>query len=136
MKKLCVTIGLALVLFSGCSIKSKTAIPLCRVVTQVDVQWIHEDAPRHYTLTSMDEIQPVLIYLRTLRPVGQPAVDPERLDADSWKIVIHRSDGSQRVYRQQGEEYLSRDSSPWNLIDAAKGSRLALLFQDEKGEDF
>jgi len=136
MKKILLSFVLILALLSGCSFQKKPPIPLCRVVTHVEVQWVRNDEPSHFTLTDMADIQPVLIYLRTLDPMGQPTIDPEDLDTDAWKIVIHRSDGSRRIYRQQGAEYLSRNSSPWTLIDSSKGSRLKALFTHKKGEDF
>lgn len=136
MRKICMALAWILALLSGCRMGQKEAVPLCRVVTHVDVHWVHNSEPRNFTLTDMVQIQPVLIYLRTLDPMGQPVIDPEDLDTDSWKIVIHRSDGSQRIYRQQGGEYLSRDSGPWVLIDPAVGNRLQVLFHSLKGEYF
>ena len=136
MKKFFLLFVLILALLSGCSMRKKEPIPLCRVVTHVEVQWVHNGEPSHFTLTEMDDIHPVLIYLRTLDPMGQPTIDPEDLDMDAWKIVIHLSDGRKRIYRQQGTEYLSRDASPWTLIDSSKGNRLKALFRHKKGEYF
>ncbi len=114
--------------FSGCG-RNKTADPLCRVVTGVDIFCQHENVQirRHYTDTQ--KMEWVLIYLRLLKPRSNPKTDPESIDADVYNITLHFSDSTKKTYRQKDHRYLSKDAGPWQTIDPGKAAGLYALMR-------
>lgn len=122
--KLILSVFSALIL-SGCS--QKEAVPLCRVVTQVDIFCQHEDVQirRHYT--DSQKMEYVLLYLRHLKPKGIPATDPDTVDADVYNITLLLSDGNEKAYKQKDHRYLYTDTRSWRTIDPEQAAGLYQL---------
>lgn len=114
MKK-CLFFLLVFMSICGCGRKN-TVLPTYRAVTQIDVVTKHGDdmLRRHYT--SPEKMQYVLTFLRLLKPVGKPDVNPEALTQDMFLIVLTRSDGTKVYYRQTGHRYFAKDSQSWFSI--------------------
>lgn len=106
---------LVLISISGCGRKD-AVLPTYRAVTQIDVVTKRGDdvLRRHYT--SPDKMQYVLTFLRLLKPVGKPDVNPETLTQDMFLIVLTRSDGTKVYYRQTGHRYFAKDDQNWFSI--------------------
>ncbi len=114
-------------IMSGCGTVDSSAIPICRVVTQVDISCRQENMflQRHYT--DSKKMESVLLYLRLLKPLGKPNTDPDSIARETYNITIHFSDGQKRVYRQKAHRYLSIDNHPWRAIDPEQASELYAL---------
>lgn len=129
MKKkfsLFVMLCVAVTAMCGCQNKSR---PLCRVVTQVDITCDHEGIPIHRHYTETEKMEAVLLYLRLLRPGGQPVTDPDTVNADIYEITVSLSDGQQRVYRQKDHRYFREALSGWQNIAPDRASRLYTLMR-------
>lgn len=113
---------------SGCR-ANNTPVPLCRVVTGVDISCRQEHMliRRHYT--DHKKMQSVLLYLRLLDTQTASGVDPARIHDDVYEITVHLSDGNQHVYRQAAHRYFRRGSQPWQVIDPAQAAQLYSLMR-------
>ena len=117
----------SVIIMSGCV--KKNAPPPCKVVTQVDISCRQENLllQRHYT--DPEKMESVLLYLRLLKPMGQPEQMPPPQLGDLYHITVSLSDGSKRNYLQMAHRYFSRDSRPWELIDPKQAAGLYFLMQ-------
>ena len=102
---------------------------LCQVVTAVDISCQEEDVPirRHYTQTQ--KMEAVLLYLRLIKPLGKPAIDPESLPDAEFQITVHLSDGTQKVYYQKDHRYFAKEHRLWQSIDPEQASGLYSLMR-------
>lgn len=113
---------------SGCG-KQYTPVPLCRVVTGVDISCRHEDAliRRHYTDT--EKMEAVLNYLRLVGKGSIPKLDPESLDAEVFEITLQLSDGCQKQYRQTAHRYFYRQQGGWQTMEPSHSAKLYTLMR-------
>ena len=123
-----------LLLFLGClwlcGCKSKPVQPTAPVlVTQVDIHAQHQGQMASYHYLDARKMEAVLYYLRTLENLGPAKTDPERIIGDSYRIDVIFSDGSRRIYRQQANRFLSRNSRPWHRINAGRAALLYPLLE-------
>ena len=79
------------------------------------------------TYTQENKMRAVLTYLRLLEPGGYAPIDPETTRTENNVITVILSDGSRRVYRQTGTEFLQKDHHPWQRIRGISPKRLYLL---------
>jgi hypothetical protein len=118
-------------MLSGCIRHEQTATqPSVRVVTEVTVEQLQTDDPIFRRYTAEESIGKMLNYLRLLRPWSMPGLDPEPLEGDVYRIIVHYSDGHQTVYHQKSDSYLSIDLHTWQRIDPDVGDRLEALLED------
>lgn len=115
-----------LLFLPGC-MKKNTA--LCRVVTQVDIVGQEKDVQIHRHYTDTEKMQWVLIYLRTLNPGIKPQTPPEEALAETYKISLKFSDGSEKIFRQADHRYYSAEFHPWQSIEPGKASGLYALMR-------
>ena len=111
-------------LLSGCKAKEFVPEEPLVYVTQVSVDYEYRLSHLRRSYTDSDKMDVFLYYLYDLSPHGKPEEDPEQIQGDSCKITLSLSDGTQRVYRQIGSQYLSIDWQPWQKINQGKGSVL------------
>ena len=127
---------LALFFFSisGCGKKDSSVSPY-RAVVGIDIVTKHDGhmLRRHYT--DPEKMQYVLTFLRLLKPVGTPELDPEALTQDMFLLVLTRSDGSRVYYRQTGHRYFARDTQDWFCIAPEQAVRLYELLAHMPGDD-
>lgn len=116
-------------LLPGCGNITKEEMPLCRVVTQVDIIGQEKDVQIHRHYTDTEKMQWVLIYLRTLDPGIKPQTPPEEALAEIYEISLKFSDGSEKVFRQADHRYYSVGSHPWQSIEPGKASGLYALMR-------
>lgn len=119
------TLTVFLFFFSGC--QKQIPRPVGRAVTQVDVIYRRPGQTLTRTYTQENKMRAILTYLRLLEPGGYAAIDPETTRGESSTITVTLSDGCQRVYHQQGSEYLRRDHTPWQRIRGLSSHQLYLL---------
>ena len=122
---LCAAVVSAVII--SASLRSDTPQALVRVVTHVDVysQLDAVKVQRHYN--TPEKVESVLLYLRLLKPRYDPELNPDRYTGNLFRITLHFSDGSTRVYQQRAHRLLSRDGRPWLAIDPAKAAGLYAL---------
>ena len=111
------------------SAASHTPPALTRVVTHIDITSQQENATiqRHYHNT--EKVESVLLYLRLLRPLYKPEVDPDTIDGDVYEIKLHYSDGQSRTYRQKAHRFISSDRHPWQTVDPEHAAGLYELMR-------
>ena len=124
MKKLLFLL-FSLLLLTGC-----TAKPHYKVVQQ-----IHITVPAgEYRYHASDKVQKYLYYLRSLKTWGPAELDT--LQGDHYQITLYYSDGSNRVYRQLGDQCVAVGNGGWKKIRSDNGDKLRLLLEaippDEK----
>ena len=108
-------------LLSGCNGKPPQAPNL---VTGIHVAGVHQDAPLEIFYSDPRKMEAILYYLRSLEDLGAPDTDPERIMGDRFKITVSFTDGSQNIYRQQADRFLSYNSHPWQKVDPRKAGLL------------
>ena len=108
-------------LLTGCQPKAPEKP---RLVHEILITGVHQDAPLEIFYSDPRKMEAILYYLRSLEDLGRPDTDPERIMGDRFKITVSFTDGSQNVYRQQADQFLSRNSHPWRIIDSNKAKLL------------
>ena len=135
MKKYWKLVTIILLMSFCCSACKKQASPSApAVVTQVDVIYRTREQTLHRTYLHPDKLDAVLFYLYKLSPYGIPDINPETLQMDSCRITVQLSNGSQQVYRQRGDRYLSVDCGRWQKINPGKGAQLLYLIRILPGD--
>ena len=127
---------LSVFLLSGCG---KGKAETVRVVTRVDVVCDRGCTVRRSTFTDPAQMERVLNYLRLQQPRGVANLDPERMKGETYRIDLHLSDGTHRVYYQRSGGYYSQDLHRWQRIhreDAAGLRELVLLQEGQKTPPF
>ncbi len=124
-RKFCLLCCVLFCILPGCGAKHTSNPP--RLVTQVEIQCSRSGAAlqRHYT--APEKMSSVLNYMRRLEGHGPPDTDPERILGDAYKIILHLSDGQQRVYYQRADRYFSRCCGPWEVIDPVQAAALSAM---------
>lgn len=125
---------LVLFIFSGCSrihTPDETS-PDLRMVTRVDVACTRDGETIRRSYTAPEKLEAMLLYLRLLDPQGRADTNPEELVGTASEITLHFSNGQNRVYRQRGDRFLSKDAEPWQNIDREHAEKLypLLLLMD------
>lgn len=115
------------VMMCGCNRKNTN--PVYRAVTQIDIVTEYEDRLLHRHYTSPEKMRPVLLYLRLLKPYGQPVQMPENTD-DVYLISIALSDGQRHYYRQASHKYLSIENGPFKSIDPGQAANLYTILRE------
>lgn len=121
-------VGLALCLvLTGCVPHYE---PAYRVVTEVSVTVSHDARVRSYRYTDHPRIQAVLNYLRRLKTYTPRDIAPDTFRGDAFRIILHRSDGTQTVYHQIADGYLQKNGGRWLRTDPVHGSSLLRLLEE------
>lgn len=123
------------VILSGCAReRAPQQLQQPQFVTQIDVTCRRDQQLLQRRYTAPEKMSGVLNYIRLLESQGNADTDPERVTGDVYKIVVHLSDGSRRVYHQRANRYLSKNARPWQQIDP---DRAALLYPllEQTGSD-
>jgi hypothetical protein len=71
-----------------------------------------------------EKMQLILLYLRSLGPKFQAKEDPHSQVGPMICITMYYSDGSQRIFRQKGQQYFQEGTGLWQTIDPEKGAAL------------
>lgn len=122
MKRVAIGI-LFVILLGGCA--AIPVKPACRVVTGIQVQYQQQGNTLYRTYNQEETIQPVLYYLRTLRPLGP--VIPEETFPFTCLFTLQYSHGPDSVILQQGYDYLRRNEGNWKQIDDSQAQLLYTL---------
>lgn len=117
------------VIFAGC-VKQQTApLPGYRIAKQIDIYCRQENFVIHRHYTDSNKMEAVLAYLRLLKPIGKPAVDPNSAEGDLYEITVTLLDGRKNTYLQKAHRYFSKDAVNWKNIDSRKAAELYRLMQ-------
>lgn len=107
-----------LFLLTGCKTKTHHKVVQQILITSPQGEYRY-DAP--------DKVQKYLYYLRSLKTWGPAELDA--LQAGQYRITLHYSDGSSRVYRQLGSQCLAVGFGGWKKIRSDNGDKLRLLLE-------
>lgn len=118
MKRIGILLVLA-VMLTGCGRHAE--IP-CRVITGVDVQYQQGGAWVERTYFQQESMEAVLNYLRMLKPEG--IVLPDDPQTINCQITVHFSDGTDKLFFQQGNIYLREGDGAWEKIDRQQAQLL------------
>ena len=109
------------VIIYGC--RQNHTKPVYRVVTQVDIVTRYDQQLIHIGYNTPEKMRPILLYLRLLKPEGNPIV-PDEDAQDVYLFRISLSDGTQHYYRQAAHRYVSKESGPWKAVDPGHAAKL------------
>ena len=101
--------------------------PTTAVVDRVQIQCRHAGEMICRSYVEEGQIRSVLDCLRLYKTRGTAQTDPERILGDVFEIRVHLTDGSERIYRYRGGQYLSKDSHVWQKVDPEQGKALYSL---------
>lgn len=117
MKKLLFLLSI-LLLLGGCRAK-----PHYKVVEQIHITF----PAGEYRYDAPDKVQKYLYYLRSLKTWGPAELDT--LQGDPYQLTLYYSDGSNRIYRQLGDQCLAVGNGGWKKIRSDNGDKLRLLLE-------
>ena len=126
-KKLFVCLLSLLLLLVGCCILDRQKPASYRVVTEVQVIYQNGALKTHWHFYQESSIRIILEYLRHVDPYGIPREDPQTINGRDYHITLIYSDGTQRVYHQQADQYMRIDNGDWKRIDEQKALYLSGL---------
>ena len=117
------------VILCGCGQKHTQNPGSGGVATRVDIHGVSREGTVSRFYSQPAKIEAVLIYLRLLHPRGPvrlPSASPEQAH---YEIVVHLSDGSQRIHRQFSDSYATTQQGWWGTIDPGYGQQLSKLIR-------
>ena len=121
---MCLFFFLFMLMLTGCAdAQMKTYVP--RLVIKIDIDACQENTVYTQSVTDSKRMSVVLNYLRMLDAYTVVPIESETFRADVFRITVHFSDGSQKIYHQLYNQYLQVDNSNWKKIDPKHGSRLS-----------
>ena len=113
-------------LFSGCVAHPPREY---HVVTRIDVTVSHNAQITEYRFAQPEQLQAVLSYLRRLETYAPADISADTFRSDAFRIVLHRSDGTQTVYHQIADGYLQKNGGSWVKTDPTLASALRRLLE-------
>lgn len=122
-------------LLSGCGALTG---PEYRVVERITVTVSHNAQIREYEYTQPEKMQSILLYLRRMQSYAPEAIAPETFRSDAFRIILHRSDGTQTVYHQIADGFVQKNGGVWEKVDARHAAsllRLLELLNGSQGEN-
>ena len=87
-----------------------------RVVTQIEVQRIHDGQTTVSSYSDPEHMESILTYLRLTEPYVTVLYEPDSFRSDSYTFYVNFSDGTQNVYRQIYRDYLQKNGGRWQRI--------------------
>lgn len=122
MKRFLWAVMFVFLCLAGCGKKEMGGV---RVVSAVDVicDRGYQIQRRHFT--QPEKMEMVLDYLRLQPDLGPVEKDPEKYAGQRIRIDVTLSDGTHRVYYQQGDRFLSRQLHPWQHIDPVRAAEFS-----------
>ena len=122
---------LAAVLFllGGCRHYSNPSMEH-NLVTKIIITGETEDGSFRLYYDSPEKMRQVLLYIRSVRRGFHGRVDPPAMEGSSICITTVSADNTQKVYRQNNDQYFQLDTGVWQQIDPKNGAALwELLMQ-------
>ena len=130
--KLFAVFSFVLVILCGCS-KKNTENSDFRAVTEIDIVTHHQKGLVHRHYNTPGKMQPVLLYLRLVRPYGKPIKIEGETD-DVFLISVGLSDGQKHYYRQAQHQYFSIGSGGWRQIDPEAAAKLYQIMAENPSD--
>ena len=110
-----------------CAAVPPETVPPDYLITQITVT-CPDRSPTPLMLTDQQQMGAILEYLRTLSLHSQADTDSIDTSLPLYTLRLTHATGRITEYRQLGEEYLSKNDSPWYHIDPAQGCFLVAFF--------
>ena len=101
-----------------------------RVITSIEVTASMDGRLSSYRYTQDKKIRTVMTYLRKATPDRSVSITPDTFRTDAYRITVHLSDGTKKVYHQLYSDYLQKENGRWHSIDPAHGDALSRLLQE------
>ena len=118
-----------ILLLSGCQHYSNPSMER-NLVTQIIITGESEAGSIHRHYDSPEKMRQVLLYIRSVRRGFHGQVDPPAMEGSSICITTVSADNTQKVYRQNNDQYFQLDTGVWQQIDPKNGAALwELLMQ-------
>ena len=118
-----------ILLLSGCQHYSNPSMEH-NLVTKIIITGETEDGSFRLYYDSPEKMRLVLLYIRSVRRGFQAQEDPTALEGPSICITTVSADNTQKVYRQNNDQYFQLDTGVWQQIDPKNGAALwELLMQ-------
>lgn len=100
-----------------------------RFVVRVDVDGRHQSKRIQRSYDSQEKMVAVLNCMRLLRSLGPAKNDPGMLAGNGFDVRVWYSDGESGIYRLRSEQFLSKDSQAWQLVDPRQAQCLPPLLE-------
>ena len=126
-------IFLFLPLLCACHQKAPEKAPVA-VVTEITVTREEQGTVTRQIYTNPEKLRQILTAIRQLGQKFNPSVDPETLPQASFHILLHRSDGSDQIYRTKADRYIRFDHQPWQQTDSESLTHLTELLRHLPGD--
>ncbi len=131
MKKIYLLLcGLSLLVL-GCQ---RQAMPQSSVVTGISVSVENGGPEIRLEYRAPNKMRAILNYLRWLEPGETAQTDPQALPGTQVRLVMHFSDGREKVYVQKADRFLQIDGNPWQVIDPVKAQTLEKMLGEMAGD--
>ena len=121
-----VLLWLLSLLLSGCVAQTPEDY---QVVTGIDVTVSHNVQISQYQFTRPEDMHVILNYLRQLDTYAPVNISADTFRSDAFRIVLHRSDGTQVMYHQIADGYLQKNDGPWVKTDPRLASALRRILE-------
>ncbi len=130
LKKVISCILISMLLLWGC-VPRDDAGALQRHIAE-EARVICENCPGLISRTYQEdgELNALLEYIRSLGPLSPAPDTPHSSDPRAATMIFTMADGSKKVYRQLGNDYLRIDYGPWLQLPKGKGAHLWQLLSD------
>ncbi len=110
-------------LLVGCWV-SRQPVITGNLVTQIVVTGENTDQYIRRFYNTDEKMQLILLYIRSLGPKFTPDEDPGTQKEPMLCITMHYADGSQKIFRQKGQQYFQEGMDTWRKIDPERGRDL------------
>ena len=114
---------------SGCHNRSQSPQPTAKVVDSIDVLFENGESRLARQYTAATKMRAILNYLRWITPYGIPKENPDIIQGNTFQIVMHFSDGSEKIYLQKADRYMQIDGKDWQYIDAENARALGKMVE-------
>lgn len=116
---------------TGCGkgLQEASAQGATRFVVRVDVDGRHQSKRIQRSYDSQEKMVAVLNCMRLLRSLGPAESNPGMLAGNGFDVWVWYSDGDSGIYRLRAEQYLSKDSGAWQLVDPRQAQCLPPLLE-------
>ena len=112
-------------LLSGCNNPSKSPQPATKVVDSIQILFENGENRIARQYTAPTKMRAILNYLRWINPYGTPQENPDTIHTNTFRIVMHFADGSEKTYLQKADRYMQIDGKAWQFIDAENARTLS-----------
>jgi len=127
LKKVFAVLVMVSMLLNGCARQGENSGSQPKLVTRITAVFDSGTIRLERSYTDSDKMRSVLTYLRCLKTYGTAQPQPGTAGDEHATITLHYSDGTTKIYDQQGSQYLRVSGGDWKAIKPEQAQELPLL---------